>query len=100
MENQRCGQRDRITLEDMDKLKNKLKQGECLHFWEPVIYNDEVSGQAHHKYRRVSGLIVGIYPWLVQVKKKDGKLTSVTYVDILLWKKRGGNQREYEQKKQ
>lgn len=77
-----------ITVGKVRRLRKRLEPGEKVRFQEPVLYNDRNGSHAHGKHQQVEGIVIRKFPWLAQVRKQDGKLTTVTYVDLLLGKKR------------
>lgn len=77
-----------FTQEDVNDLIHHLKPGVQVRFSEPVFYNQAQFQMPFEAYKISRGTIMAKYPHLALIKRFDGTLTSVTYVELLLEKRK------------
>lgn len=76
-----------ITTDTLNHLRRRLQPGDRITFAAPVFYGGE-NGQARRdQYRRMTGTIVKKYPHLVQAQDEAGRMVTVAYRDIVVFKK-------------
>lgn len=73
-----------LTPKDRNHLRDKLKVGDMVKFTEPVIYSDESNTTLKRGKSNYTGKILQKYPFLALIECSEGRITTVTYIDLLL----------------
>lgn len=73
-----------LTVKDRNYLRDKLKVGDMVKFTEPVIYSNESNTTLKRGKSDSTGKILHKYPFLTLIECSEGRITTVTYTDLLL----------------
>lgn len=73
-----------LTVKDRNYLREKLKVGDMVKFTETVIYSDESNTTLKRGKSNYTGKILQKYLYTALVECSGGRITTVTYTDLLL----------------